>query len=240
MLILGQAGVGKTTLIKAITETFRHYGKLNILAKCATTGIAAVDIEASMLHSWAAIPTSIPKDDDWLDRTTKVSEDKRCANMQGKEFLIVDEVSMEDKAMAFWLSEIIGKSRALEEKGQPHEPYGSMHIIKAGDFHQFPPVSNSIGALYVDRHEKDSKSALLGREIFLQFDKVVILYKQNRIKDPIWSDILGRARVGECRAEDLDEIEKLVLTNPECDVSDFTMGPSDSSNAATFCQTAME
>lgn len=113
----------------------------------------------------------------------------------------------------------------MEEKGRPHEPYGWMHIIKAGDFHQFPPVSNSTGALYVDRHEKDSKSALLGREIFLQFDKVVILDKQNRIKDPIWSDILGRARVGECRAEDLDEIEKLVLTNPECDVPDFTKAP---------------
>lgn len=133
---------------------------------------------------------------------------------------------MEDKATAWCLSEIIDKKRALEEKGRPHEPFGSMHIIKAGDFHQFPPVSNPTGALYVDQ-DKDSKRALLGREIFLQFDEVVILDKQNRIKDQRWSDILSRARVGECRVADLAEVEKPVLTNPECDVPDFTKAPWD-------------
>ena len=156
MLILGQAGVGKTTLIKSITETFRHYGKVDILAKCATTGIAAVDIGASTLHSWAGLPIRQPKDDGWLDRVTKPTEEKRRANIQGKEFLIVDEISMEDKVTAYCLSEIIGKSHALEGKGRLHEPYGSMHIIKAGDFHQFPPVGNAGGALYVDRQDRDS------------------------------------------------------------------------------------
>ena len=92
---------------------------------------------------------------------------------------------MEDKTTAYCLSKTIGKSRALEEKGRPHEPFGSMHIIQSGDFHQFPPVGNPTGALYIDRPEKDDKRALLGlgREIFLQFDKVVILHQQNRIKD---------------------------------------------------------
>jgi hypothetical protein len=226
MLILGQAGTGKTKVIGAITETFRHYNKLDILAKCATTGIAAVDIGASTLHSWAALPNNLPKDDDWLERSSKSSADKRRANMRGKEFLIVDEVSMEDKATAYCLSEIIGKTRAQEEKGRPHEPFGSMHIIKSGDFHQFPPVGNPTGALYVDR-PKDNKRALLGREIFRQFDQVVILDQQNRIKDKIWADILSRLRVGECNANDIEEIEKLVLTNTACDVPDFTSAPWD-------------
>ena len=42
-------------------------------------------------------------------------------------------------------------------------------------------------ALYFDRLEKDNKQALLGKEIFLQFDKVVILHQQNRIKDETWT-----------------------------------------------------
>ena len=134
---------------------------------------------------------------------------------------------MEDKTTAYCLSEIIGKSRALEEKGRPHEPFGSMHIIQSGDFHQFPPVSNPTGALYVDRPEKDDKRALLGREIFLQFDKVVILHQQNRIKDETWTNILSRLRVGECNESDLNEIQKLVLTNPGCDVPDFSKAPWD-------------
>ena len=110
LLILGQAGVGKTMLIKAITETFRYYGKTDILAKCATTGIAAMDIGAQTLHSWAGLSINQSKDDDWLDRTTKVSAEKHRANIQGKEFLIVDEISMEDKVTAYCLSEIIGKT----------------------------------------------------------------------------------------------------------------------------------
>lgn len=226
MLLLGEGGTGKTKVIRAITETFQHYDKLNILAKCATTGVAAVDIGASTVHSWAALPNNLPKDDDWLNRSTKASTDKRRANMRGKEFLIVDEVSMEDKSMAYCLSEIVGKSRAQEEKGRPHEPFGSMHIIKS-DFHQFPPVGNPTGALYIDRPDKDNQRALLGREIFLQFNTVVILDKQNRIKDKTWMDIMRRARVGECNANDLHEIEKLVLTNPECDVPDFSKAPWD-------------
>jgi len=134
---------------------------------------------------------------------------------------------MEDKATACCLSEIIAKSRALEGKGRLHEPFGSMHIIKSGDFHQFPPVTNPTGALYVDRPDKDSKHALIGREIFLQFDKVVILDKQNRIRDDVWANILSRLRVGECDQNDLEEIRKLVLTNPECDVPDFSKAPWD-------------
>jgi len=76
MLILRQGRAGKTMLIGAITETFRHYDQLEILAKCATTGIAAVDIGASTLHSWASIPINIPKDDGWLDRSSKALETK--------------------------------------------------------------------------------------------------------------------------------------------------------------------
>ena len=131
---------------------------------------------------------------------------------------------MEDKTTAYCLPEIIGKSRALEEKGRLNEPFGSMHIIQSGDFHQFPPVGNPTGALYVD---KDDKRALLGREIFLQFDKVVILHQQNRIKDETWTNILSRLRVGECNESDLNEIRKLVLTNPDCDVPDFSKAPWD-------------
>ena len=227
MLILGQGGTGKSTLIRAITETFQYHDKLNILAKCATTGIAATDIGAYTLHSWAGLTHNLTKDDDWLERSSKTSVEKRQTNIQGKEFLIVDEVSMEDKTTAYYLSEIIGKSRALEEKSRPHEPFGSMHIIQSGDFHQFPPVGNPTGALYVDRPEKDNKRALLGREIFLQFDKVVILHQQNRIKDETWTNILSRLRIGECNDDDLNEIKKLVLTNPDCDVPDFSKPPWD-------------
>ena len=61
------------------------------MSSLSTTRIAAVDIGACTLHSWAGLPSSQPKDDDWLDQMTKASEEKRRVNIQGKEFLIVDE-----------------------------------------------------------------------------------------------------------------------------------------------------
>ena len=66
------------------------------------------------------------------------------------------------------------------------------HVIKCGDFPQFPPVGNDMSALYMGRPNKDNKQAQLGGEIFLQFDKVIILKKQNRIKDKIWNEVLNR------------------------------------------------
>jgi hypothetical protein len=41
------------------------------------------------------------------------------------------------------------------------------------------------------------------------------LDKQNRMKDQTWNNIMGWAWIGECNTNDLHEIEKLVLTNPE-------------------------
>ncbi len=109
-----------------------------------------------------------------------------------------------------------------------------MHVIQLGDFHQFPPVGNSTGALYVDRPEKDNKRALLGREIFLQFDQVVILEKQNRIKNKAWANILRRVRVVECDANDIEEIEKLVLTHTVCDIPNFKTAPWDKAILVTL------
>ena len=82
-----------------------------------------------------------------------------------------------------------------------------------------------MGALYCDRPEKDSPQALLGREICLQFDTIVILREQVRVRDPVWMEILRRLREGSCTDEDISEVQKLVLTNNDCEVPDFSTKP---------------
>jgi hypothetical protein len=44
MLVLGHGGMGKSMLIGAITETFESLGSEAMLAKCGTSGVAAVII----------------------------------------------------------------------------------------------------------------------------------------------------------------------------------------------------
>jgi hypothetical protein len=58
--------------------------------------------------------------------------------------------------------------------------------------------------------------------IYKQFTRVVILRDQMRIQDPEWNEILDRLRTGDCTKKDLLEIRKLVLTDPECEIPDFT------------------
>lgn len=116
---------------------------------------------------------------------------------------------------------MIGSIHATEFKGSAEDPFGGMNVILLGDFHQFPPVANPKGALYVERAD-DGQRVVLGREIFKQFETVVILDKQVRVKDNIWTNILNQLRIGECTEEDVQEINKLVLSNSECNIPDFT------------------
>ena len=45
------------------------------------------------------------------------------------------------------------------------------------------------------------------------------------ITDPEWVEILERSRIGECSEDDRKEMKKLVLTNTDCEVPDFTSMP---------------
>jgi hypothetical protein len=76
----------------------------------------------------------------------------------------------------------------------------------------------------VDKAE-DSKRAQIGRAIFKQFNTVVILDKQNRVTDVKWANILSKLRVGQCDHNDLEEIQKLVLSNPDCIKPNFQETP---------------
>ena len=225
MLILGEGGVGKSMLIGAITETFEYYMATSLLAKCAASGVAASDIGAQTLHSLLGLNIRMPKEDNWLQRSGKSTQLKRMRNMGGKEFLILDEISMVDKVMLYQTSEIFGHVRAANAIGDPHLPFAGASVVGTGDFHQFPPVANVMGALYCDRPETDSPRALLGQEVYKQFDTVVILEEQIRVKDEAWIEMLRRLRIGNCTDEDLQEVRKLILTNEECQAPDFSKKP---------------
>jgi hypothetical protein len=225
MLVLGHGGTGKSMLIGAITETFKGLESEDKLAKCGTSGVAAVIIGGQTLHSWAGIPINKPRKEDWVDSTNQAIQKRRRQNICGRQFLITDEVSMCTKQMKFRGSEIVSKVKASEGVGRRSECFGGMDVIDFGDFHQFPPVGNPTAALYCDRPDTDDAHALKGRSIFLEYDKVVILREQMRVTDDVWTGILSRLRVGECTENDIKEVQKLVLTDPDCEVPDFTKEP---------------
>jgi len=123
MLILGEGGVGKSMLIGVITETFEYYKAASLLVKCATSGVAACDIGAQTLHSLVGLTIRMSKEDDWLQRSGKSSQLKQLRNIGGKEFLILDEISMVDKLMPYQASEIFGHICAANGIGDAHLPF---------------------------------------------------------------------------------------------------------------------
>ncbi|RDB21373.1 hypothetical protein Hypma_011904 [Hypsizygus marmoreus] len=220
MMIQGQGGTGKSLVINAITKTFEELGIADKLAKTASSGVAASLIGGETLHSWAGIPVRAA-DGDWTERGDARTSAKRLRNIKGKMMGLVDECSMVTKENLCLVSQSAGKILAGEYRNDSTLPFGAIDFLLTGDFHQFPPVMNKSGALYCDRPLTDKTRALIGREIFLQFKKVVILKEQKRIQDATWARILTNLRDGDCDGSDIEEICKLVLTNPACEVPDF-------------------
>ena len=70
-------------LIGAITETFRALGSETKLAKCATSGVAAVIIGGQTLHSWAGIPVNSPRKEDWVETQNQTIRKRRKQNIEG-------------------------------------------------------------------------------------------------------------------------------------------------------------
>lgn len=221
MIVHGQGGTGKTLLIQAVTETLDHLNASRYLGKAATSGIAASPIGGTTVHSYFGLPIN-PQGHDWVSKATRRTQERRVENIAKKHIVFIDEMSMLTKGTLCSISEVcqIVRGQYGDTTARASQPFGGLHLVLFGDFHQFPPVANANNALYLSRPSDQERSAI-GRALFEQFEIVVFLRQQNRSQDPEWTAILDRLRVGECTPEDEEEINKLVVTDPGAKPTDF-------------------
>ena len=216
MMIPGEGGVGKSTLIRALTQDFvsRNVGHWSV--KGAYTGIAASLIDGKTLHVLAGIPVRGGKQS--AQTLKKLREFWRT-----KRYLIIDEISMLSRSFFAKMSQII--STAMETPKE--EVFGGLNVILVGDFHQFPPVvaRRSAPLYWTANPVQDSEDDIIGRKIYEQFTTVVQLNKQIRVQDPIWQDILQHVRYGNCRRQHIDFIKNLIVTNPNCPPTNYATSP---------------
>lgn len=229
MTVIGPGGTGKTALINEITRLFESMNARRMLAKTATSGVAATLIGGTTLHFWGALPMISPKSDGWMETSNKSIKERRLANILPTDYLIIDEASMATSELVTFASGMA--SYIKQDSGNSARAFGGINVILFGDFHQFPPPGKQELALYNSR--PPNQTATVGRAIYLQFDTVVILREQMRIKDKQWMEILNRARIGECTCDDIKEIRSLVMTETTCDVPDFTYDPWKSATLVT-------
>ncbi|XP_028394466.1 uncharacterized protein LOC114518659 [Dendronephthya gigantea] len=155
MIVSGTAGTGKTYLISALKQVLQDQCIVT-----ATTGIAAFSIGGQTLHSAAQLPIREYRElqGDSLQRLQ--------LRLEGKRFLIIDEMSMIGHKMLSWLD-----NRLRAGTGKEDVPFGGMSIILMGDFGQLPPVGDR--PMYIAGN--GSVISDHGHSMYLTFDYVVIL-----------------------------------------------------------------
>ncbi|EUC56046.1 ATP-dependent DNA helicase PIF1, putative [Rhizoctonia solani AG-3 Rhs1AP] len=215
MLLVGEGGTGKSKVIQTITAEFERQGAIGMLVKSAYTGIAASLIGGNTTHHLAAISVNGKElSDEAKQKLANAWKDIR--------YLILDECSMLSKPFFSQLARNIGIAKSAYDSRASDLPFGGVNVILCGDFHQFPPVAGSSrNALYVPNTTGNPVETSLGREIYEMFSIVVILKKQVRVVDEVWRGFLGRLRAGRVQLEDINMLRTLVLTNPECEPTDF-------------------
>jgi ATP-dependent DNA helicase PIF1 len=122
IFVSGNAGTGKTTLIRYLRESQSLRSVV-----VAPTGVAALNAGGSTIHSFFHFPPRIQD-----ARDIKVPSDRRL--YQKLELLVVDEVSMLRCDLLDSIDVFLRRSREREE------PFGGVQLLFIGDLFQLPPV----------------------------------------------------------------------------------------------------
>jgi len=194
VFVTGRAGTGKSTILNHLA-----YNTSKIIAVCAPTGVAALNVGGQTIHSLLRLPTGVIADHE-LDQPAELKKMLAAINT-----LVIDEVSM----VSADLMDAIDRS-LRQARGKKHDPFGGAQIIMFGDPYQLPPVPPR------DPHERayyeDTYRSLwfFDAKVWLDTPMTVIeLVEVHRQSDDRFKRILGAVRHGEVTqdmAEELNEV----------------------------------
>ena len=127
LYISGPGGVGKSFLIKHIVNQFS-----DSTVVLAPTGIAALNIGGSTVHSAFRLPANLLTKQHWTKYSDKAEE--LFSKSGPVKRIVLDEVSM-NRADVFTTID-----QQLRRIRRTNVPFGGLQIICVGDFYQLPPV----------------------------------------------------------------------------------------------------
>lgn len=176
VFLTGQAGVGKTTLVK----TFLSYQNTRRFPVVASTGVAALLAGGRTAHSAFGLGTMQGGPLPTIRRA--LENPKVVARLNYWKGFLIDEVSMVDAAMFGTMEHICRQARENDK------PWGGLRVIAVGDFAQLPPVD-----IY-NRPQKNwaFKSAVWGRSQFFN----IMLTEVMRTSHPEFIEVLNFVRRG--------------------------------------------
>ncbi|CAG8588040.1 6936_t:CDS:2 [Funneliformis caledonium] len=189
----GSAGTGKSFLLQRIISSLKaRYGSESV-AVTATTGIAAVNISGTTLHSFAGVGLGRGLAPELIKQVQKsVAARTRWKSI---DTLVIDEISMLD-AQLFDKLEFI--ARAIRNNNRP---FGGLQLVVTGDFFQLPPVSK-------DRSSKFCFDAERWKVCIKHTIQLTKIYRQ---KDSELIELLNEMRIGEMSDKSLVLLKQLEI-----------------------------
>lgn len=188
--LTGAGGTGKSTLVRTIVKIFRER-KFQI-AVTACTGTAAVQLGikgASTIHSFFKIGLGKEPVDTWVSKT-RASFRTLLSRLK---LWIVDEISMMDGALLDKLDDYLRRMRPRSAA----KPFGGVQVLFVGDFYQLPPIEGQFAFESEAWKTADLKTWELTK-----------VHRQS--SDPVYSEILLRARKGALTKSDVDTLRSRI------------------------------
>ncbi|MDE6317568.1 MAG: AAA family ATPase [Muribaculaceae bacterium] len=131
VFLTGEAGTGKSTIVK---EFKRRTSKNCVFL--APTGIAAVNVGGSTIHSFLRLVPGLMAE----DSIEPIGNKKQRELIRNVEVVIIDEISMV-RSDLFWAVDY--RLRQVASGVNKRRPFGGKQVILVGDFYQLPPVVKS-------------------------------------------------------------------------------------------------
>ena len=204
LFLTGKAGTGKSTFLRYISQTTK---KKHVIL--APTGIAAINVGGSTLHSFFKLPFHplLPNDNRYsirnLRKTLKYNGEK-IKLIKEVELIIIDEISMVRSDIIDFIDKIL---RVYAQNMRV--PFGGKQLLLVGDMYQLEPVL------------KEDERALLqpfypskfffDAHVFREMQLICIeLQKVYRQTDPLFISILDHIRTSKTSQTDLSILNQRV------------------------------
>jgi ATP-dependent DNA helicase PIF1 len=199
--ISGRAGSGKSVILKEIYNKCKETLSKDSFYITSTTGISAYNIGGRTIHSWAGVilPSYVKNPHQLLKSCVKriLLDFQKKKRWKNTKVLLIDEISMLGASYLELLNAI------AKEVRHNNLPFGGIRIVASGDFLQLPPVNDAFC------FESDVWSDLNLKNFNLKTEW--------RFDDPIYANLLKRARVGELSKVDSDLLKSRLVKNFKMD-----------------------
>ena len=176
---------------------------------CAPTGVAAIHVGGSTLHSYFGIGLGTGSLSKLVQKVKGNTEAQK--RIDETDALIIDECSMLSSDLLETLDAVV---RQVRKEGEfAHQPFGGMQVICFGDFFQLPPVSRG-------PEKPFCFDSPIWSELGLS-DNMVELEEVQRQDHGDFVDLLNKVRIGQIANEDIQGL------NARCVISESHPLPSD-------------